>query len=205
MVSLPPVNPNSGSHVSPSAVKPASTSSGLPETVRFMLMCWAVMIGGELLHQILTVVSTVLDPSALKESAKAAAKAQGQEIGDAALTAGVYSSVAVMALIQLVFLGVLTAALVALAKQKKWAHNARRLLQVFSIFFAFRALALFAMRPASTAIPLAFYAFDGIIQIILAVAGVLGMFYASQKATIDFLPGPGPRSPRAPGDKGSRK
>ena len=44
------------------------------------------------------------------------------------------------------------------------------------------------MRPASTAVPVAFYAFDGVIQIILAVAGVLGLFYSSQKESVDYLP-----------------
>lgn len=199
MVSLPPVNPNSGSRVEPAAVKEPSKSGGAPESVRYMLVCWAVMIAGELLHQILTVISAVLDPSPLKESARSAAKARGQDITDAMLTTGVWTSVAIMALIQLAFLGLFTAALVALARRKKWAPNARRVLQIFSIFFALRALALFMMRPASTAVPIAFYAFDGIIQIILAVAGVLGLFYASQKETLDYLPGNEPPRGRAGG------
>ncbi|UIZ92384.1 hypothetical protein JZY91_00775 [Corynebacterium sp. CNCTC7651] len=183
------MNPNSGSRVEPEAVEGTSKSkNGTPEAVRYMLVCWAVMIAGELLHQILTVVSVVIDPAPLKESARAAAKARGQELTDAMISTGVWGSVTVMALIQLVFLGLFTAALVAISQRRKWAPNARRILQIFSIFFALRALTLFMMRPASTAVPVAFYAFDGVIQIILAVAGVLGLFYSSQKEALDYLP-----------------
>lgn len=189
MVSLPPVNPNSGSHVEPKAVAGASSSGapgGKPEAVRFMLGCWAVMILGELLHQILTVISVIIDPSALKESARQAAKARGEEIADAAMNAGVWSSVFNMAAIQLLIIGLFAAALIALQNQKRWAPSARRLLQVFSIFFVIRGLTLFVMRPVSTAVPIAFYAFDGVIQIILAVAAGLGVFYASQKESRDW-------------------
>ncbi len=52
MVSLPPMNPNSGSHVAPAATQ-TSTSNGpkgsdneRPEAVRYMLTCWVVMIAG---------------------------------------------------------------------------------------------------------------------------------------------------------------
>lgn len=188
MVSLPPMNPNSGSHVEPEA-SPQSPKLGgpKPESVRFMLQCWAVMIGGELLHQLLTVASVVIDPSALKESAKQAAKAQGEDVSDAAMNAGMWGTVIVAALIQLAVLVAFVVALNAVNKQKKWSPGAVRLLQIFAIFFALRALALFMMHPSSSGVPVALSAFDGAIQIMLAVAGGMGVFYSSQKESRDYV------------------
>ncbi len=207
MVSLPPMNPNSGSHVAPSAAQTSksnepngSRKGARPEAVRYMLACWVVMIAGELLHQILTVIAVVLDPAALKESARAAAKARGEDLTDAVMSLGIIGSVVFMALIQLAVVALFAVALNALAKQRKWAPSARRLLQIFSIFFALRAVSLFLVRPGSSAIPVAFYACDGIIQIILAVAGVLGVFYASQKESVAYAEAAAPPDGRS-GDR----
>lgn len=189
MVSLPPHNPQSPSHIAPAAAPhpaPNGKKDSQPESVRLMLACWAVMIAGELLHQILTVVVTVLDPAALRESAKQAAEGRGEELSDAMLTFGMYGSVVLMALIQLTILGVFTYALRTVAKRGKWAANARRLLQVFAAFFALRILSLFMMAPASATVPVALYAADGVIQIILGVAGALGLFYSTRKESVDW-------------------
>lgn len=188
MVSLPPMNPNSASHVEPKAVDEASTSKkgSKPEAVRFMLGCWAAMIFGELVHQILQIVGIVLDPAPLREASREAARGQEGALSESVVDAAMWSSVAIMALIQLAILAMFTAALMALNKQKRWAPNARRLLQIFSIFFGLRGLALFMMRPTSTAIPMALYGFDGVVQILVAVAGGLGVFYASQKESIQW-------------------
>ena len=80
MVSLPPVNPKAPSHVEPEAVDTQKRPGKTPEAVRLMLSCWAVMIAGELLHQILVVVSTALDPAALREAALETAKSRGGEV-----------------------------------------------------------------------------------------------------------------------------
>ena len=177
----PPANPETGSHVDPAAVDPK-----MPEAVRFMLLSWAIMIAGELLHQILTIAAIAIDPSELVVAAKQAAKAKGEEVSESVVSASMWGSIAVAALIQLAIIALFVAALVALQKQKKWAPTARRLLQVFSIFFAIRVLAVFVTRPASSAVPLAFYAVDGVVQIIIGVAGALGLFYASQKEATDW-------------------
>ena len=180
-----PSNPNSASHVDPEAAR-----GGKPETVRYMLACWAFMIGGELLHQALTVVSLLLDPSQLIASAKEASKQTGavsEAMSEGLLNVAVWGSVALMALVQLAILGLFAFALASISRQRKWAGTARRLLMVFSVFFALRALMVFAMRPAGTTVPLAFYAFDGVIQIMLGVAGALGLFYASQKESADWV------------------
>lgn len=187
MVSLPPINPGSPSHVEPAAARGGQPGRNLkPEAVRYMLVCWAVMIAGELLHQILTVISVVMDPAPLKEAAKQAAKGQSGTLSDSAMNAGMWGSVVVAAFIQLAILGTLAAALSAISSQKKWGPGARRLLQVFAVFFALRAGALFFMHPSTSTVPVAFFACDGVIQIIVGVAGVMGVFYSSQKESQDY-------------------
>lgn len=61
------------------------------------------------------------------------------------------------------------------------------MLQVFSVFFAVRVLTLFLMTPAATKVPVALFAVDGAVQIVVGVAGALGLFYASRKESQDYL------------------
>jgi len=164
----------------------------MPEAVRYMLTCWAVMIGGELLHQIMTVIASVLDPSALREVARERAKNSGGEVSDALVNASVYGSIFLMAVLELGIIVLFVFALRAVKQQAKWAPNARRLLQVFSGYFALRMLALFMVAPASTAVPEAFFGADGVIQIILGVAGILGIVYSMDKSAVAWTKdGPG--------------
>lgn len=205
MVSLPPMNPGSASKVEPEAVQKHNGSK--PEAVRYMLTCWAVMIGGELLHQIMAVVASVVDPSALRDVAKERAKNSDGEVSDALVNASVYGSIFIMAVLQLGVILLFVFALRAIQRKAKWAENARRLLQMFSVFFALRMLTLFMMVPASTALPTAFFATDGVIQIILGVAGILGVVYSLDKAAVTWTkpkagtPGPGDTPGDAPETK----
>lgn len=196
MVSLPPVNPQSPSHVDTDAVAEGGKKpSGPPEPVRLMVRCWAVMLIGELIHQILTVVFSFADPAPLREAAKEQAKASGDEVSDGLLNMGVYGAIVFMGLIQLAVLLLFVFALRAVKTQGSWAANARRLLQIFAVFFAIRMLTLFMMQPTSTAIPVVFYGIDGVVQIILGVAGILGIVYSTDKASVDWVE---PRAKKEP-------
>ena len=188
MVSLPPMNPGSPSRVEPEAVEKQKGS--MPEAVRYMLAAWTVMIGGELLHQILAVAASVIDPSALREVAKERATKGDGEVSEALMNASVYGSIFIMALLQLGIILLFVFALRAVQKQAKWAENARRLLQIFSVFFALRMLTLFMMVPASTAVPTALFGVDGVVQIILGVAGVMGVIYSVDKDSVAWTKPP---------------
>lgn len=191
------MNPQSGSGVEPRAVAKQEPTSGLPEAVRFMLLSFAAMIAGEFVHQVIVVVSALVDPSPLKERALEQAKSAGEELSESTLNLGVYGSIAVMATIQLVVIVLFVLALRALRYQAKWAPNARRLLQIFGVFFGLRMLTLFMMSPASSTVPIALYAGDGVVQILLGVAGVLGIVYSLDKESVAWaeapLKGQGPR------------
>lgn len=188
MVSLPPMNPGSPSRVEPEAVEKHKGS--VPEAVRYMLAAWTVMIGGELLHQILAVAASVIDPSALREVAKERAKNSDGEVSEALMNASVYGSIFIMALLQLGVILLFVFALRAVQKQAKWAENARRLLQIFSVFFGLRMLTLFMMVPASTTVPTALFGVDGVIQIVLGVAGVMGVIYSVDKDSVAWTKPP---------------
>ncbi|GAA3515617.1 hypothetical protein GCM10022417_07500 [Corynebacterium pilbarense] len=188
MVSLPPMNPGSPSRVEPEAVEKQKGS--MPEAVRYMLAAWTVMIGGELLHQILAVAASVIDPSALREVAKERAKNSDGEVSEALMNASVYGSIFIMALLQLGVILLFVFALRAVQKQAKWAENARRLLQIFSVFFGLRMLTLFMMVPASTTVPTAIFGIDGVIQIVLGVAGVMGVIYSVDKDSVAWTKPP---------------
>lgn len=188
MVSLPPMNPGSPSRVEPEAVEKQKGS--MPEAVRYMLAAWTVMIGGELLHQILAVAASVIDPSALREVAKERATKGDGEVSEALMNASVYGSIFIMALLQLGIILLFVFALRAVQKQAKWAENARRLLQIFSVFFALRMLTLFMMVPASTTVPTALFGVDGVIQIVLGVAGVMGVIYSMDKDSVAWTKPP---------------
>lgn len=188
MVSLPPMNPGSPSRVEPEAVEKQKGS--MPEAVRYMLAAWTVMIGGELLHQIFAVAASVIDPSALREVAKERVTKGDGEVSEALMNASVYGSIFIMALLQLGVILLFVFALRAVQKQAKWAENARRLLQIFSVFFALRMLMLFMMVPASTAVPTALFGVDGVIQIVLGVAGVMGVIYSVDKDSVAWTKPP---------------
>ena len=156
-----------------------------PETVRYLLFGWAVMLGGELVHQLFSMAMAFLDPAALTESAREANKTVGGEaVPDDQIKLVVYVTIVLMGLFMLAFILLLAVALNAVARQKSWADNAVKLLMVFSVFFALRMITVFLVVGASTdGIPTAVLALDGVIQIITGVAAICGLIFASREET----------------------
>lgn len=185
MTSIPPLSPVTGVENSRGDMGPRQ-----PETMRYLVGAWSVMLLGEFAHQLLNAIGLVLDPATLKQAAADAAKARGEEVSDALITVSTYVSITMMSLFQLLIIVLLVVALRAVAGRKKWSDTARRLLTVFSIFFIIRtALVMLAPTAVSgaTQLPLAFAAALGITQIIVGVAGACGLFYASRKEVREAL------------------
>ncbi|WP_297849991.1 hypothetical protein [uncultured Corynebacterium sp.] len=156
-----------------------------PETVRYLLLAWVIMLGGELVHQLFGVVMGMLNPSRMMEAAREANKSVGSDaIGDDQVKFIVYVALGLMAVFTLAVVFVLVLALKAVAQQKGWARNALMLLVVFSVFFAMRMLTVVLVGGAATdGVPTAVVALDGVIQIIAGVAAVCGLIFASQEET----------------------
>lgn len=153
----------------------------MPESVRLALLLWVIAVAVELVHQIVTVAMSLADPSSLEAAARQAAESQeGTELSAGAITTSVYLSIGFMALLALAIVVVLAVMLEAIIKQRRYAGGARRLWQIFSFYFVFRAMTVFLAAPGGTNIPVAMYLVDGSLQIIVAVAAVLGTVFASR-------------------------
>lgn len=174
-----------------------------PEVITYLIGIWSFMVGAELLHQILSVTMSLLDPSALKAAARETAD-ENPEIPAAAVDLSVYLSIGFMALVMLVLLGLLLWMLALFAKQHKWSGYARRLLYIFSLFFAFRMLLVFLATPGASDVPLWLFAFDGMVQIALGVAGILGVFFANKEEALAWT-GEDQRPPFAKSDSDKKK
>ncbi len=161
----------------------------MPETVRAVVLVWAIAIGGELIHQLFSIISSIVDPSALRRAANESADqstADGAAVPDSVVNMSVYLSIGVMAVITLAIVGLLTWMLVLFARRHKWAGYARRLLYLFSFFFAFRLLLVFMTTSVASDIPVWLVATDGAVQIAVAVAAICGIILAGREEVLKW-------------------
>lgn len=176
----------------PSHISPAADVDKRPESLRYLLGAWAVMVFTELAHQVLNAIAHVADPSALKQAAREAARARGQEVSDDLISLSAYTSIAMMTLVQVGIIALLAVALRAVSQRKKWATGARQLLTVFSVFFAIRlVVVMLAPSAASAQLPIALASVLGVAQIVVGVAAACGLVYASRQDVKEWLPGHG--------------
>ncbi|GAB3708429.1 hypothetical protein [Corynebacterium nasicanis] len=155
-----------------------------PEVVRLMLLLFAVAVGGEILHQILSITIGLMDPSGLYAAAKETMSAeQAEQISEGALRATVIASILAAGGFGIAVMGLLAFMLVLIHRRSKYAGMARRMLLVFGFYFAFRILMLFAATPGGTRVPVAMYLVDGSVQILVGVAAVLGLVFSFREET----------------------
>lgn len=191
--------------------KRSADPKGRPESVRLTVQLWGAAVLLQLVHLILNVVMIVIDPSSLQAAARETAESQEmEEVSSGLLLGSVIGSVVIMTLINLLILGLLTWALVAITRRQKHAPSARHLWLVFSIYFALQAMTVFALSSAGSDVPDILFLTDGSIQILTGVAAVMGMIFASRSDTLDWVdpnrkdkmklqsgPPGGPRPPKA--------
>lgn len=144
------------------------------DTVKLLIQMRAVMIGLELLHQILNVVMSFTDPTALRTVAKEQAAAQG--LSDGIVNATVIAAILVMGFFNLIVIAILSWMVVMVKNRSKRLPTAFLLLTIFSFFFILRVLMLFFASPGGTDVPMALFAIDGCVQILVGVSA--GVAYA---------------------------
>lgn len=144
------------------------------DTVKLLIQMWAVMIGLELLHQILNVVMSFMDPTALRTVAKEQAAAQG--VSDGIVNATVIAAILIMGFFNLIVVAILSWMVVMVKNRSKRLPTAFLLLTIFSFFFILRVLMLFFASPGGTDVPMALFAIDGCVQILVGVSA--GVAYA---------------------------
>ena len=146
-----------------------------PESVRLLILLWAGALGGELIHQILNMVMSFLDPSAFFAAAREAGE------NEALVSASVYASIIVVGLLSLLIVGVLALMLRLVHRRSKYAPMARRMLLFFGFYFGFRTLLLFTASPGASDVPVAMYLIDGSLQILVGVAAVLAVIFGMRQ------------------------
>ncbi|PWC02704.1 hypothetical protein DF222_00155 [Corynebacterium yudongzhengii] len=162
-------------------------SKHLPESVLLASACWAAAVGLELLHQILSVIMGFIDPADLQAAARdAGAEEQLPVDAEQAVDLTVTASILLMGLLNVAIVTVLAVMLWLFVKKHRFAGGGRRLLMVFSLFLALRGLLVFAAQPAGTHVPEPLILLDGSLQLIIAVAAVLGLIFANQRETVEY-------------------
>lgn len=158
-----------------------------PEAVTLAIATWATALVTELIHQVTQTAMALLDPADLLAAARESAEQSETAVSDALVDLTAYGSIALMGLINLLILAGLTVALWCYATRRKIADGARRLLMVFSLYFALRGLVVFTAAPTGTDVPVWLMLIDGCLQLIVAVAAVLGLVFSGRKEAIDHL------------------
>ncbi|MDK4233389.1 hypothetical protein [Corynebacterium accolens] len=171
--------------------KDAKGGSKRPETVVYMLWLWLGVVVGETVHQILNVVLTLLNHDVLMAQAKqmvesASGGEDGEEVSDSFIEMAAYGSVALSAAIAIGVLVLLLFLLKSLAEPSKRAGTSRRIWFAFSIYFGFRILLTFMVTPAGADVPDWLFAADGMVQILVGVAAVLGLIFSIKPDTLDY-------------------
>lgn len=171
--------------------KDAKGGSKRPETVVYMLWLWLGVVVGETIHQILNVVLTLLNHDVLMAQAKqmvesASGGEDGEEVSDSFIEMAAYGSVALSAAIAIGVLVLLLFLLKSLAEPSKRAGTSRRIWFAFSIYFGFRILLTFMVTPAGADVPDWLFAADGMVQILVGVAAVLGLIFSIKPDTLDY-------------------
>lgn len=196
--------PKPGAHKSggkQSGEKKPGGFAELPETIRLLLQIWLVVLGVEVAHQILGVVMSLLDTSALRAAARdMLSPEQAEQVGEGVLNGAAIASVVLSALLGIAFMGLLAWMLHLVRIRSRRAPMARRLLLVFGFYFAFRILLIFMLTPGGSDVPVALYAVDGSLQIIVGVGAVLALILGFRSETLKWTgeirgDGPGESGP----------
>mgnify|MGYP002757988132 CR=1 FL=1 len=74
----------------------------------------------------------------------------------------------------------------SLANRSKRAGTSRRVWFAFSLYFGFRILLTFMVTPAGADVPDWLFAADGMVQILVGVAAVLGLIFSVRAETLDY-------------------
>lgn len=188
-----PGSPQGGAPHGPRGQRGKGSQGGSkrPETVVYMLWLWLGVVAGETVHQILNVVLTLLNHDVLMAQAKQMVDStsggeDGEEVSDSLIEMAAYGSVALSAAIAIGVLVLLLFLLKSLAGPSKRAGTSRRIWFAFSIYFGFRILLTFMVTPAGADVPDWLFAADGMVQILVGVAAVLGLIFSVKPDTLDY-------------------
>lgn len=188
MTSLP--GPTQPRPPAPSAAGDSATDPHtIPESVRYLVTTWRIIVALEILHQLLNVALVIADPSALRAAAKEALGSNGGpgiEAPQAMLDLAVYGSAVFSALVGIAIQAGLLVATFLISRRKRAAGGARRLLLFFGIYLVIRGLAVFTLGYGGTAAPVALVAGDGALQLLSGVAAAAALVFGGRQETLQW-------------------
>lgn len=164
----------------------ATPEKPVPETVRLLLQLWAVMVVLELVHQLLNVAMSFMDTTQLQSIAREQLAGE-QQVSDAMISAAATASILLMGLFNLIIVGVLAWMVVIVRRRGRRLPTALLLLMIFGFFFIIRALFLFLASPVAGDVPIAMYAIDGSVQILVAVTAAVAYALTRKEEAVNWL------------------
>lgn len=159
--------------------------AGAPASLQQAKMLWLVAVVIEVIHQALSVVMTFLNKDQAVSQVKDSLPA-GQDYTDQMINASVIAAAIGALVITLLILGVVVYFVLRLAQAGKKAITAQKVLTYFAVYFVLRAFLLFLASPTSD-LPIALYATDGVLQIIVAALAAVAAVIAMNKESADWL------------------
>lgn len=155
-----------------------------PDVVAVFCQLWIAAIILELIHQVLSITTSVMNPSQLREQVIDQAKEQGTPISDSMVSTIVVLAFTVMGVVAVIIAAVLAFATSRVHRGTKRSGMARSLLTFFGIFFLVRLVIIMVSTPEGTAVPVALLAVDGSVQIVLGVIGALTLYFGRREETL---------------------
>lgn len=157
-----------------------------PEAVQYMLVVWLFAVIVEFFHQLLSIALALLNSEQLFAAARQTASNRETELSDAMVNLVAYGSLGLTSVLSFVIIGILAYLLSLLAKNHKHAGLARRMWFAFSLYFAFRLMFVFMSSPAGSDAPDWLYMVDGILQILIGVAAIMGFAFSVKDEVLDY-------------------
>ncbi|MDY3128070.1 MAG: hypothetical protein SOW59_08130 [Corynebacterium sp.] len=189
MTSIPPLKPqtsaqNTSGHNAAGAPEPGDHKR--PEVVSLLVTLMMAVVACELIHQIVSAVITVVNIDIVQAMARKNFE-QDSALPEAFTRASAWFAFGFSTILSLVIIGVLAWAVRTFADKGKYVAGARRIMFIFSLYFAFRILMVFLSKPiAASAAPDWLFALDGVVQILAGVGGILCVIFASRTETLDY-------------------
>lgn len=139
---------------------------------------FAITLIAEAIHQVLNMVMSFINRDVAEATLAETFQDANTEASEQLISAAYTGSVLLMGGVALGILALLGWLVRQHHLGTKRAATARKVLQYFAVYFGLRAFLLLAAQPEFNDIPIAMFVVDGIVQIIVATAAILGLTYS---------------------------
>lgn len=166
---------------------PEAQPQPTPETVVLAVKVWAVALALEVIHQVLNVAMGIANRfETAHEVGNRVSESQPQPLPEPRMVElmVVFTNIA-LGVVSLCIVGVLCWMVITLNRKGRFVGFARRGLTYFGFYLGLRGLIAFAASPVGS-VPLALFAIDGSLRIIIGVIGVVAVILCSKDETITW-------------------